>query len=200
MTQLIRTAPYHPYRVAIADDGSIWTQGIDALQSAPVGSKHPTEDVMEPYSDSGFLRHFDPNGKLLGSFVAQSTVTSMFHLTGAGGYLSTAGNRVGWFFQEEKRYIEIGPDGSVLDLTRIELPGNESKVDGIALTPSGNVFAAVNSHRSNVHSVCVLDRTTKTWIPVRQEGSFVSVYGSDGDILITGVSDGPPMRLFNVTP
>ena len=203
LTHLIRTESYHPYRVAVSADGTIWTQGVEALDRPGPGAKDPFADVMKPYPGSGFIRRFDANGTLLGSHVSQGTVKHMTHLMGAGGWLVTANNRAAWYCRAEQRYVEVGDDGAVQDLIT-QLPGNSPEVEGIALTDSGNAFAAVSYNGSDnhrrIHVICMLDREAKTWVPVSQGDALVSLYGADGDVLVGAVADWATVRFVKVSP
>jgi hypothetical protein len=200
MTKLIRTESYHPYRIAVASDGTIWTQGVEALDNPPAGSTDPAGDVMKPYLNSGFIRRFDANGKLLGGFIPQASVKHMTDLMGGAGYLVTANNRVAWYGRKDQRYVEIGADGTVQDFPATHLPGSAAEVAGIALTDSGDAFAAVNygdrREPQRGHVICILDRATRTWVPIRSEGSLVFLYGADGDVLVSRAEDWFTMRFL----
>jgi hypothetical protein len=186
MRMLVRTDLYKPYRVAVAPDGSIWTAGVEASDQAPAASKDPAADVLKPYLASGVIRHFDASGRLLASFVPQNTVRHLFDLTHPRNYLVTGGGRVAWYSAEDRRYVEIDGDGRETDFTT-QLPASGAEVTGIAIVDNGTVFAAVNygSGGSREHVICQLDRSTRSWVPVRREASYVLIYGAEGDVLVT---------------
>ena len=201
MKMLIRTDPYKAYRVAVARDGSFWTAGVEAANAAPPGSTDTARDVLKPYLRSGLIRHFDASGKLLASFLPQSTAKHLLDLVHPANYLAAGGERAGWYSAEDRRYVEINAAGEVTDITT-RLPGPSAAVTGIAIINNGDVFAAVNydDAGSRQHVICRLDRINQAWVPVRRENSHVLLYGAEGDVLVTETlgQDSPRVTMLRV--
>src|SRR5581483_3394309 len=109
---VVRTAPYTPYHLALAPDGTVWTVGIEM------------DNFVEPAAsrDKDVVRHFDRTGKLLASFVPRSTFES--HSSIIYGYLAATIDRLGWYTGLEfgpSEYIEISRDGVVSRFSSIQL-------------------------------------------------------------------------------
>src|ERR1700685_1442638 len=88
--RVIRTAPYWPYMLSIAPDGTFWTLGYEMVNhksSAP---------ELDP--NAGVLRHFDRSGKLLGASGPQSQFMKLYTPFRLGsGYISATNDRIGWY-------------------------------------------------------------------------------------------------------
>lgn len=125
---VVRTFPYVPYLLAVAPDGTVWTQGLEMVK----GVEH-----RSPASpDHGVIRHFDLSGKEVGSFILRSNLpersVGLFQ-----GMLAASGERVGWYSQDNE-YFEIARDGKV---TRYPVaPGLGRRASTLALTENGAVL------------------------------------------------------------
>lgn len=193
-SQVVRTSPYRPSKVAVAPDGTIWTAGRE--YAAPTRGTR-----LVPHA--GVIRHFDRSGKLLGEFVRQATIGDHLILSNTSSVLRVSRDRVAWC-SVNGRYVEISLDGNVLTDISTKLPGDEStrEMTGFALTDSNEAFLGaayiVSSNGGSpvwLRAVYVLNRSTKTWTPVLQrmatageapdaKDNFVNVYGADGNKLI----------------
>lgn len=101
--RIIRTAPYWPYSLTIAPDGTFWTLGyemVDHNTSAP---------GLDP--NAGVLRHFDRSGQLLGATGPQSQFVKLYTTRGLGsGKIAATNDRVGWYAPRpgaDGQYVEI---------------------------------------------------------------------------------------------
>jgi len=179
-TQVIRTEQYKAYKAAVAGDGSIWTSGTERLDRSPSSD---WKAAWTPCLSAGVVRHFDSQGKQLASFVPQSTIHNLLALVDDSNSLVAAGGRVGWYCPKEQRYVEIAADGTVSDLQGIQTVG-KARPDGFGLTNSGLAFLAARDD-SGKNWIFQLDKNGKKWLPMRQETSFVELYGADGETLVT---------------
>ena len=46
--------------------------------------------------------------------------------------------------------------------------------------------------------ICLLDRASKTWMPVRHESSYILLYGSEGDVLVSEILVEEPVRTIRL--
>ncbi len=100
----MRTAPYWPYMLSIAPDGTFWTLGCEMVN----------DKVSAPELDpnAGVLRHFDREGKLLRSALPQAQFVngSTISFRVSSGTIAATRNRVGWYGPRWGRggeYVEI---------------------------------------------------------------------------------------------
>lgn len=68
--RVVRTAPYWPYMLSIAPDGTFWTLGYEMVNDKTSGPE------LDP--DAGVLRHFDRSGKLLGASGPQAQFLKLY--------------------------------------------------------------------------------------------------------------------------
>jgi hypothetical protein len=159
----IETGDFLPSFVAFGPDGSIWTTG---MQRGPGGAA--VEDYL-------ILRHFSPQGELLGAFVRRSSFhgdrdpAEPVHALPA---LRIANDRIGMYFHgsDRKHNVWVEADLNGKELGRWPLP-----FDGYpaAFTESGAVYAR------GVDGVYVLDRAAGKWIldPMGSPGDLVGAAG-----------------------
>jgi hypothetical protein len=184
--RVIRTAPYWPYMLSIALDGTFWTLGFEMVNdkiSAP---------ELDP--NAAVLRHFDRAGKLLGStgpqshFVKDSASEHRLTL----GFIAATRNRIGWYGQGPEtggQYVEI--DLNSMTMHRYpglpDLPEGDKVVD-FNLTESGNVLLSLYSLASNRWTVLTFDRAALKWLPIKgpvaSESPGSHPIGVDGEELV----------------
>jgi hypothetical protein len=175
-TRVIRTDPYAPQMVTFAPDGTIWAQGF---VPTPRGGKDP---------DTGIVRHFDGSGKLLGSFLPQSSVPGG---TPGAGYntVAASSNRIGWHQGPQYGYFEVSFDGKLQQYAPVPAcaaGARASTFGGLAVTGSGDVFMSRDclseNHKAELFK---LDRTQNTWKPVQlPDGVRPALLGGYGDTLV----------------
>ena len=176
-----RTWPYCPMVVTFAPDGTIWTIG------------HLKDEANTREVAFHVLRRFDPSGKLLGS--------TMLHIGGRGtdetSYLRSSKDRVGWYTRSGE-YIEFSLDGT--EMARYDGPAGvkERDISGVALSSENDFVLARQANDKS--KLDMLDRQTRTWIPVSIPAEFaptyLRVYGFDGTTLVTAHT-GTELRRFN---
>ena len=197
-TSIVRTNPYSVVTIAIAPDGTIWTAGGEA-EPKPTPVRHAT--------DAGVIRHFDTSGKLLGSFIPQSSVPwPALHL----GFMNLAvsATRAGWFPGTGK-YYEISFDGTVQQYPAVPSspPGLQARlvsVAGLALTDAGDVFASAVYVGGKV-VLYTLDRSRKAWneVQVPPGGDPPArnlVLGGSGDAIVFETAGSSAVRFLRPGP
>jgi hypothetical protein len=176
--QVVRTPPYVPFRVAIASDGSIWTQGFEYI-AGQRGKLNP---------DAPVFRRFDKAGRMIGAFVPQSQIRGQLSLTSVASLFDAIGDGVAWYSDHEQAYIQLGPAGVVSRIDHLPLPNDES-INGFAITDSGGVF--ISSKGGTSATISKLDSVAQKWVPLQQvhfekapPPETQSLYGADGETLV----------------
>jgi len=183
--RVIRTLPHFPRRVAVASDGSIWTEGEEP---AP----HPVDGpqrggTLRP--DAGLIRRFDQEGLETASFVPQSGISDPSHIVQASSnYLVAAGDSVVWYCPPEARYVEVSLGGRVLRDIRLDPPPG-GEVTGFAITKAGDLFVSTVTHNPGRWEFQRLDRNRGTWEALGGGKGYAKLFGADGDLLVAHTSD-----------
>ena len=156
-----QTYPYDALKIAIAPDGTTWTQGIEVVAGNEwVGSDH------------GIIRRFDRSGNPIGSYIPRNTLREEAITRGSDqGRFAVNRNRVGWYAAVAHEYFELSYDGN--DVTGpMVYPGVASKGDddtfitGIALMENGDVYVSADRYHPFLSGVYRLDRAARLWTPV----------------------------------
>lgn len=150
-TNVIRTDPYAAQRVRIAQDGSIWTQGFEV----PFGG----------ITAGGLIRHYDEAGRLLATFVPQSTMSKSNLMLGINNF-AISSDRVGWYQGRSQFYFEISVAGAVEQYEAVpSCAGTLSAVIGLALTDDGQTVATRDCLFDGRHrrEVFRLDHAQRSW-------------------------------------
>lgn len=189
--RLIRTAPYRPYMLSIAPDGTLWTLGFEFSKN------DPTDPART--SSAGILRHFDAAGRLLASAGPQSDYLQNGSALEDGlqsGFLVAQRDRVGWYSPRNQlgppRLVEISlPSMQPHAYAGVKLPdGNpRTMAFGFALTDSLNAFLCIQQPSAHARTTYTLDRPSDTWAPISvplEAGSKRSpeLIGSDGEEIV----------------
>ncbi len=192
--RVIRTNPYFPTAIAIAEDGSLWTAGEEM-----------TPEQREVKTDYNVLRHYDRTGTLLSSAISRFSLASRTQLSCCIGRMAASLNRVGWYTgpasEPGSEYIEIQPDGAVLRIPGVTLSKSES-ISGLALTDSLSLVSIQDS-QAHENRIVTVDRATHSWQPVGIEnfdGSLGYLYGGDGDRVVVRGDDVNSVRFFRLLP
>ncbi|MDQ2840305.1 MAG: hypothetical protein M3Y72_04550 [Acidobacteriota bacterium] len=136
-SQVIRTAPFSPHLISEADDGTIWTVGLESINGDEnVPGVNPNGDV---------LRHFDSSGKLIASAFPRPRIAAGRLVT---GYLVATADRLAWYAPADGRgtYAELSSEGKLLD----EYPGmtdRSGRATGFALTSTGKAYLTFSSFK-----------------------------------------------------
>ena len=174
-TKIVRTDPYAPMRLGVAQDGSFWTYGSE--QTAPGHLSN---------TDAGMIRHFDASGNPIGSYLPQSSIDKKEDLRPGFTNFAVASNRAGWYEGNARFYFEIA-DGNVHKYPAIpesacDVSTNPRGAYGLALTDNGGVF--VSHWCGKLRQVYSLDRASMQWSPVRAPNGDYQVLGSYGNHLV----------------
>ncbi len=200
---VVRTSPFVPTRVALASDGTIWTQGSEIRPRAngePL--RHTLAEAMK--SDAAVFRQFNRSGKLLRAVVAQSEITNPNGLNTGSSIFEAVGSRVVWYSGLSRQHIVIEADGTVTKNNELQLPNNES-LSGGAFDTDGTLY--VSSVSGSTWSIARLDLTEKSWKSV-MTGSISdrtaairrpTILGAEGDRLIVNGSDSRHLRFFRIS-
>jgi hypothetical protein len=174
---VVRLYPYEPSRVAVDSDGTIWTAGVEFLdRDAASDSTPPT---------SGVVRHFEPGGKLIGSFINRSRLASVFEAI--YGHLQCARGRVGWYSGPMNgpgsRYYEIA-GGAVREYPTLAL-GKLERVEGIGLTDDGRTYVMTDDQNNRrVFSTRGPGENWSVDLMPEQLRKTYYIYGADGSRLV----------------
>jgi hypothetical protein len=167
--RLIRTEPYSPTAVAVAPDGTIWMKGVEYVPVQRVPNK----------TNTGIIRHFDAEGKQIGSYLPQSGLT-IHDMFGGVDYLAANVKRVGWYRGslattyvevvggQIEKYPAVPPKASA---NGEATAGQVSEVTRLAITDDDQVFVTRTVNGRNPE-LFVLDRVTKLWnfVPTPEGG------------------------------
>jgi hypothetical protein len=176
---VFRLYPYYPVLVTIASDGTIWTVGSEIVNGKESGPGVNPAD--------GVLRHFDRAGKMLGSFIPRSTLSSGLMIQ--SGFLRSGNGRVGWYtgpmFGPGSEYFEVLADGSLRKFPSIDL-GARERVDGIALTDNGRTYVTTTDNSLRKSRFLSIGSEEQQWQPESFPSSLsrASLYGGEGNRLI----------------
>ena len=209
-THLIATAPYWPWMLTIAPDGTVWTVGFEMVR------RQLRAPELNP--QAGVLRHFDQTGKLLQSDIPQSRFTTPLQSSRLNhGFLVATRDRLSWYtpkynlLAERSEYVEISP-GSQQTQHYLGLPPptREGFYTGFAVTDAGQVFVSYEDHTNpqprppdyHLRTVYRLDRSASHWIPVLvpEFGPYPDPHliGAEGDQLV--FRSGYSAAFFRVSP
>ena len=191
LQRVIRTEPYWPSAVTIAPDGSIWTKGAEF------------EGFKQTYSktDNGILRHFDPSGRVIGSFLPQSTLSRGEMFRGIDQMASNA-RRVGWYVgRGAKAYFEVVKDRLETYPPLAQDESRHEQISGLAITGDGHVF--ITKSDGSASRLYVLNRESRTWDPVvpPEGGSPPAtgwLMGGSGNNIVLRTTEPSRLRRFAV--
>jgi hypothetical protein len=181
--RVIRTTPYHPFKVTVASDGTIWTMGHESAVRQAGGPKpHPP---LRP--EAGVIRRFDPTGQEIGSFVLQSNIPSPSDLLDLGNYLGASAKSVAWYCVPENRYVEISLDGQMSSDIHVK-PTGVAQVTGFAITDAGGVFISTVTQGPKRWNIERLGGDRQEWATVGGGDGWGILYGAHGTTLVGSTS------------
>ena len=201
-----RTSPYSPRHVAVAPDGTLWTEGRELINSATIKADGKTHHTVADYvvPGAGSVRHFDKAGKQVGAFLAQSTYHVPEGIGGNDNFLRVSADRAVVYSGRDQRFVEIPFDGSTVTDISVALPAPNAVITGIAVNEAGDVYISEeHSQQGNKHlGICVFDRKSRSWVMVRERAArgdpndFYGVYGADQAGLVLSSANGLRMKFF----
>jgi hypothetical protein len=180
---LIRTAPYYPRMLTIAQDGTLWTLGLEEIHRR---IKDPELDPKD-----GILRQFDRGGTVMASALPQGDFLAKGETWRVSGKLSAVRDRLAWYSSmgTKSRYVEIPTD----KIEQHFFPGapdqgRDGSIDGFAVTDAGDATVTVDGAKGR--RTFIFDRPQQKWVRLsvpafpNDFGFEPSVVGSDGDSLV----------------
>lgn len=180
--QVVRSERYYARRVAVARDGTVWTQGVETLDPAEVRAREAVGKSGTLNLTAAAIRHFGQNGAVTEAFVPQSTMQVPDTLSGEN-FIVASGDHIGWYSDRESRYIEFSGGAIVRDISGITRPDGARRASGFGLTEDGHVFASFRT-AAEQEGIYVLDASRRGWLPLTT-GSDLVLYGADGNNLVT---------------
>jgi hypothetical protein len=210
--QTVRTGPFSSEQICEAPDGTVWSLG--RTLSPDDGQPHDTSD----------LRHYSFEKGLLHSFLPEDSVSAVvrsnrpwFHPFGS--FLRCGKDKVSVYLNFTDEYAEV--DTSSFELKRWKLDEatvQQGKASGLAVTEDGRVYASFSAHGMSgpqgltglyqvkaqpgvpiarllplAGTVSVLDGSKP-----RPAGTFLHLWGADGNQLVVGLGDNWDMCWVNV--
>lgn len=164
---IIRVSPYLTRALTVASDGSIWTAGSESGAG------------QAPNPDYAVIRRYDPDGRLLGSFLPNSELPARGIWTPAhSSLLASSKDRIGWYSEIANTYIEFANDGTIL--SRFAAAGSAPKrhVNGLGACDNGRVFISAHykTDAGQGWMLFELDRSAGTWktIPRSEPGGYLA--------------------------
>jgi hypothetical protein len=178
---VVRTDPFIPRAVTIAADGTIWVAGDQRREPGTAADRNQY-----------LIRRYDKTGKLLGSFIPWSSLTSGTDRMPPSNdsVLVSSKDRVGWYSWGAGTYIEFALDGTVI--SRLKIPDHlQDEITHVALCDDGSVFvgSSINENPTRKQKaswrIFALDRNRGEWRLIPRDESWGSLYGCDGTRLAT---------------
>jgi hypothetical protein len=177
---IVRTSPFFPRAVTVASDGTIWVAG-DETKPRP----------EKPDYSQNLIRRYDKTGKLLGSFIAWSSLgtgpSTISPTPSVRSVLLSLKDRIGWYSPGSNTYIEFALEGSVIKRFKTA-PHQREDVINAALCDDGGLFATTHLTSANQTSnwgVLTLDRQRGEWSPIPRSEKWGMLFGCDGTRLAT---------------
>jgi hypothetical protein len=156
----IQLLPYNAMRIAIAPDGTTWTEGIELV---------PDQDWVG--SDHGVIRRFDKSGNAIGSWIRRNSIPEVNAMGLEGGVFAVAQGLVGWYAGYAHEYFEI-----VFNRSKVSAPktwpgiasrdNHELRVNGLAILDNGDAYISAQDQKRGTSQLYILDRAHRIWIPV----------------------------------
>jgi hypothetical protein len=181
---VIRTGMYHPRKLTVAPDGTLWTVGAESMPSVTLG----------------VIRHFDHSGTLLASVIPQSTIADRRIASDFRNRLKASKDRIAWYSPLGGRYIEVSLTGQLITDFSAAPPGILKEGYGFAFTASNEAYlSAISDNSSNVVpngqvlGVYILDKGAHSWKalvqrpigpPGQPDPDIGHLYGADGNKLV----------------
>jgi hypothetical protein len=171
---IIRTTPFYPRAVTVASDGTIWV----------AGDVHKGKPEKPDYSQE-LIRRYDKTGKLLGSFIAWSSLGTNPRIIAPTpviySVLLSLKDRVGWYSPASETYIEFSLEGSVISRF-LTAPHSQEDVITVALCEGGGLFASTKIVRGEERNwgIFTLNRQRGDWTLVPRNEQWGMLFGCDG--------------------
>lgn len=179
ITKIADTRPFGVHSIAFAKDGTLWGAGKENDQQY---SRVPESDV---------LRHYDRDGRLIGTALPSSTLDSNVPRDNPLRimFLASAGDLVVFYAPLRGDLVELALDGTIK--SRHKVTGLPSGILPLSLvaTDGGDVYVSAQNNHPIGTLLYKLDRDSSALVPVdtsavSPKGSVVSLIGIDGDSMV----------------
>lgn len=185
--RVVRTTPFANYRLAYADDDTLWVLG--RLLADPPGSREELPHDV--------LRQYGRDGQLLRTMLPRNSFPRHddWRHPATGGFLVVSKDRIGVYSGNAKEFVEVSArTGEVLGRWPGVAGPGRTRVTGAALTASGAVYVSADHGPTSKPEAAFyrLDRDAGVWSPVnRTESGWACILGADGDNLVvkSGLAD-----------
>ncbi|MFZ0770924.1 MAG: hypothetical protein WCA49_22435 [Candidatus Sulfotelmatobacter sp.] len=198
LSQVIRTTPFLPIYVCAAEDGTVWSYGIDR------------DEEGRGIAESLRLRQYSfDKGQLMAMLDVSTLNASGWTLT-QGRYpgeisLRCNSQRIGLYNGRSGEWVEFDFAADKLKVAKVEpLPSPKTmRITGFALTDAGDVFVSLHDRsgsppRSGLFRLQFDSTGLGSWIPVKNTvgpylhgGPIERLLGADGpDLIYTRDLDG----------
>jgi hypothetical protein len=178
---ILRTYPLFAQAVTVASDGTVW-----------VASQEDVEPGNHANHEHALLRRYDSTGKLLGSFFPWSSLPTEPKVgpPSRRSTLVASKDRIGWYVPLAHVYIELAPDGTVIN--RFDTHPIESRrgIASFALCDDGGAFIGAsefNVTQRTAWGVFALDREHSSWNFFPRDTHGGIILGCDGTRLASTI-------------
>ncbi len=175
--RVIRTTPFLPVYVCVADDNTVWAYGEDRDEN---GKMIPSTLLLRQYSfDKGQIRTL-----LSGSDLGDNWELLRGHQPGDVNFRCTS-HKVVLFSRVVSKLVEIDLNSGIVKISKLKtLPtGVKFQITGFAVTESGEIFSSFHERREKLPAESGILKLTFDSSGV---GSWVAVPNSVGNYLKGG--------------
>ncbi len=144
VSKTVRTTPFLPHRVCVAENGNVWAYGSDRSEQG------------ERVETSLMLREYDFEKGQVKALLAKSELNPWGWTLSEGRYpeefyLRCAGSKVGLYNGASSEWIEYDKSAQKLKIAKVAPlpPPSDVRIRGFALTESGQVFASMHYRTRN---------------------------------------------------
>ncbi len=194
-TRWVITAPFAARRVIFGPDGTLWAFG------------RVYDNNFNDLPDYATLRHYDAQGKLIGTALPRSAFPAGKFSPSHDCLLAATGDRIGIYSHGAARWAEVSLEGALIGMWEAT-PLQNVLVTGIGMTSAG-VFASVQNQcppGSSTADCMLLQRFNKVeqsltpvdTAQIRTADQGIYLMGSDGDRLVARVHPRGSIMWLNV--
>lgn len=128
LLRVVRTAPFTPFQIVFAKDGTLWA----------VGRVYDAERKNTRSHD--IIRLYNQQGRLVNSLLPSDSFTQTRWHPARDSFLISGADRMGLYSVTAAEWVEMSFGGVVLTRCRTSPPPTGTTLMGAALTSSGNLY------------------------------------------------------------
>lgn len=193
LLRVVRTAPFAPFHIVFAKDGTLWA----------VGRVYDAERKNTPSHD--IIRLYDQQGRLVKSLLPSDSFTKTRWHPARDSFLIAGADRMGLYSITATEWVEMSLAGAVLTRCKTSPPPTGTALMGAALTSSGNLYLSgfyrpdtVPGSEKNASPGSLLFRLSKSDGRLEEvDGSPVT--GVKKDVLLLA-ADGQQLVFYRKSP